>query len=272
MMEPESGEVLRATFVRDFWMATSYRLGFLLSLGGSLIGIVGVFFLSEAVGLQATGSIAEYGDSYFGFAVIGVAISGLLALGLGGIAARVREAQMMGTLELMVLSPNRLGTLILGSSLWGHAQEAVALTLYLILAVVLGMEVTGADVPVALASLVLSVLAFNALGMVAASVVIVVKQGNPVSFVIGMASVLAAGVLYPTSVLPGWIQAIGQLLPLTHSLELIRRSVLNGEGLDTLWGPFFALLGLTVVLLPLGLWACHIAVRIAQTDGSLAEY
>ncbi len=271
MMEG-SGEVLRATIIRDFWMATSYRLGFLLSLGGSVLGIVGVFFLGEAVGEQVGTSIAGYGGSYFGFAVIGVAISGLMALGLGGVAARVREAQMMGTLELMILSPNRLGILILGSSLWGHAQEAVALTLYLAVAVVLGMDIAGANVPVALASLLLSVLAFNGLGMLAASVVIVVKQGNPVSFVIGMASVLAAGVLYPTSVLPGWLGAIGQLLPLTHSLELIRRSVLNGEGLDTLLGPFLALLALAVLLLPIGLWACHVAVRIAQTDGSLAEY
>jgi len=59
---------------------------------------------------------------------------------------------------------------------------------------------------------------------------------------------------------------------LTQALELMRGSILNGEGLTTLWGPFLALLLLTVVLLPAGLFACHLAVRVAQTDGSLSQY
>jgi ABC-2 type transport system permease protein len=98
------------------------------------------------------------------------------------------------------------------------------------------------------------------------------QAGNPVSLLLGMASILLAGVLYPTSVLPGWLQAIGQLLPLTQALELIRGSVLRGEGIEALWGPFLSLAVLTAVLLPVGLWACSRAVRLAQTDGSLSQY
>jgi ABC-2 type transport system permease protein len=134
------------------------------------------------------------------------------------------------------------------------------------------MDLGDANVPMALASLLLAVLSFNALGLFSAAVVIVIKQGNPVSLLISMASILLAGVLYPISVLPGWLQAIGQVLPLTHALELVRRSALGGEGIATLWGPFLILLALTAVLLPAGLWACERAVRIAQTDGSLSQY
>lgn len=265
-------QVLWATFRRDMWMATSYRIGFLMSLGGSLLGIVGVFFLSETFAGGLAGSLERYGGSYFGFAVLGVAFSNLMALGLGGIAARVREAQMMGTLELMLLSPNRLAVLLLSSSLWSHAQAAITLVIYLLVGIALGMDMGEANVPMALGSLLLAVLSFNALGLFAASVVIVIKQGNPVSFLVGIASVLLAGVFYPISVLPGWLQALAQLLPLTHALELVRRSALGGEGIDTLWGPLLALAGLTIVLVPAGLWACHRAVRIAQTDGSLSQY
>ena len=265
-------QVARATFVRDARMALSYRTGFLLTFVGSVLNILGVFFLSRAFGANVGASLDRYGGTYFAFAVVGVAFSAFMSVGMTGIGSRIREGQMMGTLELMLLSPNRLGVLLFSSSLWSHAQSLVTLSLYLLAGFALGMDLGRANLPMAALSLALAVVAFNALGLIAASVVIVIKQGNPVSLLLGMASVLLGGVLYPTSVLPAWLQAVGQLLPLTHALELMRRSVLGGEGMDTLWGSFLALAALTAILLPIGLWACARAVRIAQTDGSLSQY
>lgn len=265
-------EVMRATFLRDMWTALSYRVAFLMSLASSFVTIFGVFFLSEAFGGGLSAPIEQYGGSYFAFAVIGVAFTSLMALGLTGVSARVREGQVMGTLELMLLSPNRLGLLLLSSSLWAHTQALATVVVYLVAGILLGMDVGQANVPMVILSFVLSIIAFNALGLFAASIVIVIKQGNPVSVLLGAASVLLGGVFYPVSGLPGWLQGLAQLLPITHALELVRRSMLEGEGIATLWGPALALTVLTAVLLPAGLWACHLAVRIAQTDGSLSQY
>jgi ABC-2 type transport system permease protein len=269
------GETLRviwAAFVRDRQTALSYRTGFLLSIVASVVNILGVFFLSRAFGTAGSGLIADYGGNYFSFAIVGIAFTNFMALGLGGIGGRVREGQMMGTLELMLLSPNRLGVLLLSSALWSHVVSLGSLLLYFLAGALLGVQLGQANVPMAVLSLALAIISFNALGLLAASFVIVLKQGNPVTWVIGTASVLLSGVFYPTNVLPDWLRGIGQLLPLTQALELLRRSILNGEGLATLWPPFLALLLLTVVLLPVGLVACHLAVRVAQTDGSLSQY
>lgn len=264
--------VLAATFLRDMWTALSYRVGFLLGTGGSLVTILGVFFLGQAFGGGVIGPMERYGGSYFGFAVVGVAFSNLMALGLTGIASTVREGQMMGTLELMLLSPNRLGILLIGATLWSHAMATVSLLIYLLVGLALGMDVGHADVPMTVVSLIVAVVAFNGLGLLAASVVIIIKQGNPVSLLLGMASILLAGVFYPATVLPDWLQALGQLLPLTHALELVRRSALGGEGIATLWPNLAALVALSVILVPAGLWACARAIRFAQTDGSLSQY
>lgn len=261
-----------ATLLRDMWIALSYPLGFILTTGGSIFNIVGIFFLGQAFGSSLVAPIERYGGSYFAFAVIGVALTTFMGVGLTGTAIRIREGQMLGTLELMLLSPNRLGVILFSSSLWSHVLATLTLLLSLMAGVALGMDLGQANVPMALLSLVLATVAFNALGYLAASVVIVIKQGSPVTVVLAMASALAGGVLYPTAVLPGWLQAVGQVLPLTHALELIRRSVLMGEGIDTLQGPLLSLAVLTAVMLPVGLWACHQAVRIAQTDGSLSQY
>jgi ABC-2 type transport system permease protein len=265
-------EVARATFIRDLLTASSYRTGFALSALGALFNILGVFFLSRAFGAATAEPMERYGDQYFGFAVIGVAFTSFMAVGLTGVASRIREGQMMGTLELMLLSPNRLGTLLISSTLWNLAFATVALTLHLLAGVLLGMDLSRANLPAAGLSLIVAMVAFTGLGLISASIVIVIKQGNPVSLLVGMASVLLAGVLYPTSVLPDWLQTIGMVLPLTHALELLRRSMLDGEGIATLAAPLAWLVTLSVIYVPIGLWACGRAVHIAQTDGSLSEY
>lgn len=264
--------VVRAFFLRDMRLAMSYKAGFVLGILASVGNIAGIFFLSVAFGDAVATRLEPYGGSYFGFAIIGVAFTNFMALGIGGLGAKIREGQLMGTLELMLVSPNRLAVLLLSSAAWSHVFGIVTIGLYFAAGVVLGADLGGANVPMVLLAMMLAIVSFNALGLLAASLVIVIKQGNPVNWLVGVASVLLAGVFYPREVLPGWLQWAGELLPLTHALELVRRAALEGEGLTTLWPSLLALLILTALLLPLGLLACHFAVRLAQTDGSLSQY
>jgi ABC-2 type transport system permease protein len=252
--------------------ATSYRAGFALNAAGALANILAVFFLSEAVSAGTSPMLEPYGGSYFGFAIVGVALTNFMALGLSGIGGRLREGMMTGTLEFMLLSPNRLAVLLLGSSLWSHTFATASLVLYFVIGAALGMDLSGANGPMALLGFALAVISFNGLGLIAASVVILIKQGDPVTWLVSGASILLAGVFYPTTVLPPGLQALGQLLPLTHALEVVRRALFNGEGIDTLWPSVLALAVLAGLSLLVGLWACRTAVRIAQRDGSLAYY
>lgn len=260
-----------AFFVRDFQLAVSYRSGFVLGLGGALVNVLLFFFLSRFFGPLGA-SLDDYGGSYFGFVIIGVAFTSFMAIGLSGLATKIRDAQMMGTLELMVVSPTRLPVSLLASSLWAHTFALLTVATYFVVGALLGMRIEVTNLPLGLLGMLLAVVSFNALGLLAASVVILIKQGGPVNWLVSTASVLLAGVFYPASVLPGWLQTLGQALPLTHALEIVRRSMLLGEGLDTLWPSFAALLLLTAVFLPLGLLACHLAVRAALRDGSLTNY
>ena len=130
---------------------------------------------------------------------------------------------------------------------------------------------SGADIPAALVSLVVMIPSFVALGLFAAALVFVTKRGNPVAWAIRAISVLLGGVLYPVTVLPGWLQPVSEAIPLTHAVDLARDSLLLGEGLTEVWPQVLALLGLTVIYLPLGLLLCAIALRMARTEGSLSR-
>jgi ABC-2 type transport system permease protein len=110
------------------------------------------------------------------------------------------------------------------------------------------------------------------MGMISAAFVMVFKQGNPAGWVFGGVSSLLGGVLFPTSSLPDWLQRVSRILPLTHSLEAMRLTVLTGAGLKEVWLPIATLACFTAVLLPAGVFAFSLAVRRAKRTGSLIQY
>ena len=48
-------------------------------------------------------------------------------------------------------------------------------------------------------------------------------------------SILLSGFMFPFRGMPGWAQAIGEAIPVTHFLRVVRGALLKGEGLATLW-------------------------------------
>ncbi len=261
-----------AFLVRDYRLDVSYKLGFLFRVGSAILNVAIYYFIARVFSTAAAPFLQTYGGNYFAFVIVGVAFSEYMAIGIGALSDSVREGQTTGTLELMLLSPTRLVTTLLSSSLWSYVFATLRVLVYLIVGAALGMRFDHANLPFALLALALAMLSFSALGLFTASVIILMKRGDPLGWALRVSSLVLGGVYYPTGVLPGWLRLVGQALPLTHALELLRRSLLLGQGFAQLWGELLILMALILVLLPLGVLVCHGAIRIAQTDGSLSHY
>lgn len=261
-----------AFFVRDYRLAVSYRAGFFFEIAGAIVNVFIFYFVSEFFGSAISGALEQYGGNYFLFVIIGIAFTTYLRVGLGGISTKVRDGQLMGTLELMLISPSALPVTLLSSALWGHLMATFGVVTYVVFAIAVGPDLGSPNLAIAVMALLIAIIGFNAIGLIVAASVIVLKQGSPVNWLVNTASVLLAGVFYPTSVLPDVLRTLAQALPMTHALEIVRRSLLAGESMATLAPSFVALVALTAIYLPLGLLASHWAVRLAQTDGSLTAY
>ncbi len=62
---------------------------------------------------------------------------------------------------------------------------------------------------------------------------------------------LLSGFMFPFRGMPEWAQAVGNVLPLTHFLVLVRGILLKGNGVELLWGhiwPIFLFIGLVLTL------------------------
>src|SRR6266508_3643999 len=259
-----------AFIVRDYRQDVSYKLGFVFRIISAVLSVAMYYFIANVFSSAAAPFLQPYGGSYFAFVIIGVAFSEYMVIGMGAIGESIREGQTTGTLELMLLSPTRLVITLFSSSLWSYVFATLRVLVYLLVGAALGMRFGQANLPFALVALLISIVSFNGLGLFAASVIILMKRGDVLGWAVRISSFVLSGVYYPIDVLPGWLRFVGQALPLTHSLELLRRSLLLGQGFAQLWGELLILMALILVLLPLGVLVCHGAIRIAQTDGSLS--
>ncbi len=261
-----------AFFKRDRTIETSYRAGYVLRLGSAIVTVAVFFFISHSFGLAKVADIQTSGADYFAFVLVGVALSQFLSQTVGGLGGSLRESQTTGTLELMVLSPSRLSTVLMSTSLWLQASAAIGAVTYLVAGALLGADFSRTDIPATALALLVTMIGFTGMGLLAGGVVIVIKRGNPVGWLIQGASVVLSGVFYPTAVLPAGLQALGQLLPMTHALVILRGSILLGTGISANLAEFGALVVLSGLYLAAGLFACSLAIRYGRTDGSLAQY
>lgn len=155
--------------------------------------------------------------------------------------AIVRERER-GTMEQLIVTPMKTWELMLGKIIpyivVGYVQVTVALL----------AGIFAFDVPIrgslvllyALTSLFL--VASLSLGILISTIAQTQMQAMQMSFLIFMPSVLLSGFMFPREAMPLFFNLIGNLLPVTFYLQILRGIILKGVGLSMLWLPLAGLL------------------------------
>jgi ABC-2 type transport system permease protein len=267
------GRVLGAFIQREMAALGGYRAAFFIRLLGLGLAVGSMIFLARFVGAAANPHLAGYGGNYLGFMVLGVLAAEFQQVGVSGLAQRIRTAQMMGTLEAELATPAPPWMVLGAPPMYEFGAAALKSTAYLVAATfLLGLDLRRANWASVALAVPLVIAAFSGLGLLAAGTTMLVRRLNPVAMVIGSLSFFLSGVLYPVTVLPDWLRAIGRLLPLTHTLAVLRGALLVGAGPAALADSFVALLIFAGVLAPVGAGIFAFALRRARIDGSLSHY
>lgn len=258
---------------RDFITETSYKFSFFLQFFGILLSILIFFFLAKLFEGREIPYLKQYGSNYFAFVLIGIAFSTYLNVAVRSLSKSIREAQMMGTLEALLVTQTEIPTIILGSSIYSYIFATVQVVVYLLLGVfVFGVNIGGANYFGAILILILTVTSFSSMGIISASFIMILKKGDPIAWLFTSLSWLLGGVYYPIEVLPDWLEKLSYLLPITYSLNGMRLALLQGGSLKILAPNIIALLIFSIVLLPVSLFIFRYAVRKAKVNGSLSQY
>lgn len=266
--------IAAALVKRDMLSEISYRFSFFMQITEIFLTVAALYFLSRLVGQDTINQyLAPYGGNYFAFAIIGVAFYSYFDIGFTSFAAQLREAQTTGTLEAMLSTPAGLSTIILGSSLWAFIMATMRVMVILLSgAFLLDSGMRTSNLPLALLILLLTVASASSFGIVAASFIMVVKRGDPISWLFRSASWLLGGVVFPVAILPDWMQKLALLLPTTHALRAMRLALLQGKSVSDVLPEIAALCVFCFLLLPVSLRVLRYAVQRAKQEGTLTHY
>jgi len=266
-------ETLWAFLIRDYQQETSYRLNFISQWSAIVLNILVWYFLARFAGDAMAARLEPYGGDFFSFLLVGVALWGYQSTAVNSLRGRIREAQTIGTLEALLVTSTPPNQLIVGSTLYDFVFMSLRVVAYLVLGFVFfDLDLEQANYVASMVVLVLSIAAFMGIGIMAGAFTMIFKKGDPVTWVFTTLAVPLGGVFYPVSVLPGPLQWLANLLPVTHSLEAMRRTLLEGASLAEVAPSLKALAVFALILFPTSLFLFRQSLRWAKARGSLVHY
>ena len=261
--------VIAALVRRDYTVQRSYRLVFVLDIFYGVVNLLVFYFISLTFN-DATTADLNGAPSYFAFASIGIAITIVLQAASGGLAHRIREEQLTGTLEALTAQPITVPELSFGLAAFQFGFGMIRAAFYLLLSgIFFGVSFSQTDWVGFVTVLLTSGAALAAIGVLLGAVVLVLKRGEVVTGAVTFAMGLVSGAFFPVSVLPSWLQAIGSIVPTKFAYDGLRSAIFEGSG----WGgDAVALVVFAVIGLPIGVWCFARALNHSRRAGTISQY
>jgi len=184
--------------------------------------------------------------------LIGVILTLTMVLITGLAITRERER---GTMENLLSTPATALEVMAGKIVPYVVIGLVQVTLVLALAKLI-FDVPMQGSLVALYAAVLLFIAANlTLGLTFSTVAANQLQSMQMTVFFFLPSILLSGFMFPFRGMPGWAQAIGEVLPLTHFLRIVRGLLLKGNGLAETMPEVWPIVAFMVVVGAVGLRA-----------------
>src|ERR1700752_761640 len=119
-----------AFVARDFRLFVSYRMQFFLRILSVLTIVRTLFFISKIFAGFTDPKFSQWRDPLANW-LTGLAVLNYFMTGFSSLANSIRQEQMQGTLESVLLTPINLPTVIVASSAWDFLETTFFSFLYL---------------------------------------------------------------------------------------------------------------------------------------------
>ncbi len=182
-------------------------------------------------------------------ALLGVVITMTMVMITSLAITRERER---GTMENLLATPAQPVEVMLGKIVPYVMVGYVQMLLILIIAHLLFRVPIYGNIFLLLICALAFIAANLAIGLTFSSIAKNQLQAMQMSFFYFLPSILLSGFLFPFAGMPVWAQYLGQILPLTHFLRIVRGIMLKGNGFIDIWSEVLAIIIFALVVLAIG--------------------
>ncbi len=200
------------------------------------------------------GHVVETGGlPYLHFLVPGILAQSVLFIAIFNGISIIWERDL-GIVHKFLASPTPRAALVLGKALGGGMRALTQALVIVVLALALGVRVRSD--PGAIAGTVLLIVlgasVFSTFSLIIACLVKTRERFMGIGQVLTMPLFFASNAIYPTSMMPPWLQAISHANPLTYQVDGLRALLLAGAPAPSVGlGTDFAVLAASLVVLVL---------------------
>jgi ABC-2 type transport system permease protein len=167
--------------------------------------------------------------------------------------AMTRERER-GTMENLLATPVRPSEVMVGKILPYVVMGYVQLGVILVAAVLLFEVPMVGSLGLLLAMIGVFIVANLGVGFTFSTVAKNQLQAMQMTFFFFLPSMLLSGFMFPFRAMPVWAQYVGEVLPLTHFLRIVRGIMLKGNSASLLWPELWPMLVFLVI-------ACAVALK-----------
>lgn len=176
----------------------------------------------------------KYPTSVTQFIVIGNALQSMSFSAVFAVANITSQDKWQGTLPSTMVTPANRVALFIGRAWFQVILSALIAAAGLLYAgVIFGVSFAQADFAGIALVVALTSIAMISFGLLISAVGLYMRTALIVANIFLFVTLLLSGVNFPVSVLPGWIQPISWVIPLTYGTEGIRMAI-AGSSIQTL--------------------------------------
>jgi ABC-2 type transport system permease protein len=242
----------------------------LVWLAYGVVNTLAVTFIADEAG--RSGALApEAARELALFLLIGTLGWAYLSAVIDDISMVMGIERWEGTIEHTLMAPASRALHLTGMMVFG-VLHAVVRTILIGGIALFFFDVDFSQADWASAAVVLAVGSFSACGLAVIAGVLPLlypERGPQMTLMIQVALLLVSGVYYGVEVLPGWLQTVSHVSPVTYILRGVRDAIQHGASVSDLRDELALLALFGVVLVPLGLAIFNLAETWAKKTGRL---
>lgn len=188
-------------------------------------------------------------QNYFQFMAPGIIAMVVVMAVMIGLAASISREKELGTLDGILVAPIPRLCIILGKALSQTTRGLLQGSIVLLLSVFLfGVKIYG-SIPLVALLLFLGVFSFIGLGILISAIAAEQETAMMIMMTLTFPMIFLSGVFFPIEQMPGFMQIISRILPLTYVIEALRKVIILGAGISSLGKELAILITFGVVTL-----------------------
>ena len=235
----------------------------------SLVNALTILFIAAATE-RITGQAVDT-RFFVLYLLIGTTMWSYLSAVFDVVAETIAWERWEGTIEYTLMAPVPRWLHLIGTCCFAVTYAVIrAALIFAAVALMFNVDLRHANVLTALIVIGVGSISVIGLAIVAAVLpLLFTERGAQMTFVIHSSLLLISGVYAPIDVLPGWLQVLSPLSPMTYVLRAVRAGLLEGAPPGAVGGDLVILAVMGAALVPGGLLVFRAAERYARQTGRL---